>query len=328
VKVQFAFYLFFFVAFVVNSQAQELVPNGRFNYSNPCSPQSLSSPVSLDPWTYHYGSPDFFHPCFPTDWSVPTSYWGGVEAFIGEGYSGLTTIGYAGSVREIISVELLSALDEGVDYHCSFWVSMMDSAWYASKNIGACFSENIPPNNLQGLLALEPQVRYEGAEFLTDKEGWMRVEGSFTAIGGERYLTIGNFDTDEETDTLFVEGGGAFRPDQPNFFRLAYYYIDGVSLIPDSVYLSNEEQKDDNFEFDVYPNPTLNGSVTLNFDLKNGDVAELQVLDVSGRQVYAAKEISQSNVIQLDGLSDGIYHCRLVVNSSVVVTRKLVVLRN
>jgi hypothetical protein len=301
------------------ANAQELVPNGNFNYSDECAPQSLSSPVNLEPWTYHFSSPDFFHPCFPTDWSVPFSYWGGGAAFVGEGYAGVCVVGYPNTIREMIAVELLSVLSEGVDYHAQFYVSMMDSAWYASRNIGAYFSENMAPSDLQGLLALEPQVMYNGAGYLDDKQGWMKVEGSFTAQGGERYLTIGNFDTDEETDTLFIEGGGAFRPDQPDFFKLAYYYIDGVSVIPDSIYLGINDIENEEV-FNLYPNPAKE-NVTV--ETKNEHNMQLELYDAIGGLVLKQNMRSPRENIGVGHLPAGMYVITLLNKGTVVERRRL-----
>jgi len=103
---------------------------------------------------------------------------------------------------------LQEVLSPNVAYHVEFYLSLEDSLNYAVKNVGAYFSQEVPTQNLEMFLSLTPQISYEGAEFLTDKEGWMKISGSFVAVGGERYLTIGNFDDDENTDSLFVEGGG------------------------------------------------------------------------------------------------------------------------
>ena len=62
-----------------NAGAQNLVPNGNFNYSDTCSFQSLSSAQEFDPWFSLFSTPDEYHPCFPVEWSVPNSEGGGVK---------------------------------------------------------------------------------------------------------------------------------------------------------------------------------------------------------------------------------------------------------
>jgi len=302
------------------ANAQELVSNGSFNYPDTCSYGTVSPPIELVPWFRHFGSVDFLHPCFPSGYSVPQSAWGGGESFAGEGYTGLINVNTTFLGREFLATELFSNLSQGISYHVEFYVSLMDSAWYASRNIGACFSENMPPSDLQGLLALEPQVRYEGIEFLTDKQGWMKVEGSFTAQGGERYLTIGNFDTDAETDTLFVEGGGAFRPDQPDFFKLAYYYIDGVSVIPDSIYLGTGDIETEQASLNLYPNPAKE---TVTIEIESKQPGQLQLFDATGRLIFEKRLISNREEIGVGHLPRGVYVAVLVKEGVITARRKV-----
>jgi hypothetical protein len=304
------------------ANAQELVPNGNFNLEEPCEPNTLNGP-GFDPWFWLFSTPDEYHVCYNPSRSVPYSFGGGGEPYSGEGYFGVYTFVKGNYRREFITVPLTETLFDGVEYHSSFWVSMMDSAWYASRNIGVYFSENIPPANLQGLLALEPQVRYTGSQFLTDKEDWTKVEGSFTAQGGERYLTIGNFDTDEETDTLFIPEGGAFRPNQPDFYRVAYYYIDGVSVIPDSIYLGIDDIENEEV-FNLYPNPNT-GEFTIDHTVDEKDKVEFNVWSISGQLVARQLLSNGQSIIRLE-VANGLYLYTLKVNGNPRWTGKVSIL--
>jgi hypothetical protein len=55
---------------------------------------------------------------------------------------------------------------------------------------------------------------------LIDTMNWVRVSGIFIASGGERFIMLGNFYDDDQTDTLAT----------PAFCVMAYYYIDDVSV--------------------------------------------------------------------------------------------------
>ncbi len=68
-----------FLGSSINLGAQNLVPNGTFNYSDTCSIHSLSSAQEFDPWFSLFSTPDEYHPCFPEEWSVPDSEGGGVK---------------------------------------------------------------------------------------------------------------------------------------------------------------------------------------------------------------------------------------------------------
>ena len=65
--------------------AQELVSNGNFNYSDTCSFQSLSAPQEPVAWFTTFSSPDYYHSCFPADFSVPFSSGGGGGQLQGKG---------------------------------------------------------------------------------------------------------------------------------------------------------------------------------------------------------------------------------------------------
>ena len=221
--------------------------------------------------------------------------------------------------REIILGLLTEPLVSGIDYHVEFFVSMMDSVWYASRNIGILFTEDEPSNDLNTLFTLVPQIKYSGAGYLDDKIGWTKVEGSFTAQGGERYLTIGNFDTDEATDTLFVEGGGVFRPDQPDLFNASYYYIDGVSVIPDSIYLGTGDIEQEE-GFSLYPNPATE---TVTIEIESKQPGQLQLFDATGRLVFEKRLISNREEIGIGHLPRGVYVAVLQQEGIITARRKV-----
>jgi hypothetical protein len=140
---------------------------------------------------------------------------------------------------------LNAPLEEGKKYMVEFYLSLFDSARFAGRNIGIHFSVGMPVDvswtasvKTAHLLSLTPQVRYEG-DFLTDKEGWMPIVGSFIAQGGEKYITIGNFDGYANSDTLNLYEGGVidgFGLYNTDYWEVAYYFIDDVSVVEDTSY--------------------------------------------------------------------------------------------
>jgi hypothetical protein len=203
------------------------------------------------------------------------------------------------------------------------YVSMMDSAWYATKNIGMLITNDIPPWDLESLLDQTPQVSYEGEDFLDDKIEWVKIEGSFVANGGERYLTIGNFDDDAHTDTLFVPGGGIPPSFSEEYWASSYYYIDGVSLIPDSIYLGNDELSIENEELSIYPNPATEN---LTIETRNWQGRELMLLDATGRVILQQSLDSSSSKMNTRHLPRGVYVVVLQERGVVVGRRRLVLL--
>jgi hypothetical protein len=293
------------------AHSQELVPNGDFNYSDTCQPGSLMNGFMTEPWVQWSSSPDFYHPCKQEDYSVPDSFGGGSNPLEGNGYIGMVVYVTTFTGREFVTVELLNALTEDVSYHVEFNVSMMDSAWYATKNIGTLFTVNLPPLNQAVLLGLEPQVKYQGTDFLSNKNGWLKIEGSFIAEGGENQLTIGNFDTDEETDTLFVTGGGMPPSHSEVYWSQAHYYIDGVSVIPDSIYLGVDDIENEEV-FNLYPNPN-SGTFTVMAGVDASRIAEMTIWGIRGQQVYKQFLQSGTNNINIEA-PNGLYFYEVTVN--------------
>jgi hypothetical protein len=300
------------------ANAQELVPNGNFNYNDSCTAFSL--PINtIDPWVKVYSSADFYHSCFPFTRSVPHSGGGGGVPYLGEGYAGVYTYRITDEKREFFTTELNEPLVEGVAYRGVFHISRMDSCWYATKSLGMFFSNSLPESSLGYFYDQNAQIENSSNSFLTDNDGWNRIDGSFVANGGERYLTIGSFKDDSETDTLFIEGGGAFRPNQPDYWSFSYYYIDGVSVIPDSIYLGINDIENE-VVFNLYPNPAKE-NVTV--ETKNGHNMRLELYDAIGGLVLKQNMRSSRENIGVGHLPAGMYVITLLNKGTVVERRRL-----
>jgi hypothetical protein len=86
--------------------------------------------------------------------------------------------------------------------------------------------------------------------FISDTTQWTEIQGCFTANGGEQYITIGNFTSNFNTDTLNTNSTNLVSGRE----GVSYYYIDDVTLIDQSTVGINELDEENNFE--IYPNPT------------------------------------------------------------------------
>jgi hypothetical protein len=73
------------------------------------------------------------------------------------------------------------------------------------------------------LTYLQPQVEYSSG-IITDTLNWVAITGTFTAVGNEKYLVLGNFKSNNLTNTLVINP--TFLPNKSNDI-----YIDDVSLI-------------------------------------------------------------------------------------------------
>lgn len=301
---------------------QNLVPNPSFEDNVAC-PTSNGQIESAEPWIGILGSVDYYHECGTNGFSVPNSWGGGGYAYEGKAYIGLglRSLG-SPDFREYAGINLLDTLIAGKKYKVKFYVSLADSVWYATKSIGAFFSQNHPSNNLNTLLGYEPQVKYEGDTFLTDKNSWTKIEGSFYAYGGENFLTIGNFDNNTNTDTFFV-GGADFRPSQPFYWTHAYYYIDDVSVTLDTTYNAVIEQL--KTKLNLYPNPN-NGNMYLEYENITTN-ATFELFDITGRKVAQHPLPQESNRLYIpeEKLQPGVYPYKILSDDGELGRGKVVI---
>lgn len=199
------------------SRGQNLVPNPSFEDYDYCPfPVDDDGPMSCAPWISTY-SCNYFNECNPGPAGVPENFQGYQYAHTGVAYAG----GYAdngenGGSGEFLQVPLLEPLIAGECYEVSFWANLSNESC-GINYLGAAFSEEL--GGWPGFLIPRLDGFYE---YYSDTSDWMLIQGTMIAFGGEAYLTLGNFHTDEETE---------LDPDCPPEYWFTYYYFDDVSVV-------------------------------------------------------------------------------------------------
>lgn len=315
-RVKIAGTIFCVYLFCWHVKAQNVVPNYSYESYEHC-PGGAGN-FSVLEWYSVKGSPDYFHQCGGTNVGVPLNLGGGGYAYSGNAYTGVIVWSKLfENGREFFSSKLNTSLISGKKYKVEFYVSAMDSMWYAVKNIGAYFSTD----SIEGQMPIDfffsktPQIKYTGPDYLTDKEGWMKVEGSFYADGGEQFITMGNFDDDDNTDTLFVGGATGGILDK----RQSYYYIDDVSVELDTMTGLEEYDK---VKFGIYPNPAKE-SIVIETEFREQTMVKL--FDITGREVFTTSLTADKTTIDVSGFAAGVYTAVLLQGDVVVGRRKILV---
>lgn len=210
-------------------QAQvNLVPNPGFEDTVAC-PNSAGQLNFAKFWVNPTkSSPDYFNGCSDINYGVPFNFNGNQNANNGKAYGFFVAFavapGLSNSYREYVQVQLDSLLVNGETYCIEYYLSLADSMEYAVNNVGAYFSQLAISSANFDPLSYIPQVVNTSSNLLTNIYAWTKVSGQFVAQGGEKYLTIGNFNNNASSDTVFVRKRNLI-------FYTAGYYIDDVSVV-------------------------------------------------------------------------------------------------
>ncbi len=202
--------------------AQNLVPNGSFETFTSC-PSRLTQ-INLAPSWYSptLDSSDFFHSCAPAGLAgVPQNALGFQTAHSGSGYAGVSCFENPGNKRSYIQARLSDSLVAQRSYCISFYVSLANTSGFAITQFGAFLSPGAIAALNQAPLPFVPQISSAAHIYLKDTLSWVLITGNYIAQGGEKFITLGNFKDDANTDTLRLNG---------LLSTASYYYIDDVSV--------------------------------------------------------------------------------------------------
>ena len=272
------------------------------------------------------GSSDFFstQPNCMYTLSAPSNFAGFQYARTGIAYAGLAT--YVApftaipEYREYIEGVLADTLKAGHIYCVSFYVSAADRCKFITDAIGAYFSVDsiYEPLNNSALSNFLPQINNPSGNIISDTLGWTLVSGTYTAQGGEKYITIGNFYGDNNTNI------DSLNNNAPLGNSGAYFFIDDVSVIDCTVGIN--EVNDNLSSGKLYPNPA-NTVVYYENVLGEDESGKIKLMDMLGKEIKEYKLTKGSNLISIpvSELSKGIYMVKVEIterNSEII---KLVV---
>jgi len=299
--------------------AQNLVANPSFEIYDTC-PCGTNGIHLAAPW-YNPGliSSDYYNVCdSPGSLGVPNNSIGYQFANSGGAYAGICCYYYDinHSIRGYIGVELDYSLIQGKKYCVSFYISLSDSSWYAISEIGAYFSKTKIVQTYQAPLPYIPQFVSPKDLILDDKENWRLIEGAFIAEGGEKFITIGNYQDNASIDTTRM---GTFA-----WYTVgAIYYIDDVSVTLCDTASPVVENESLGNGINIYPNP-VHDYLNIQFLNEVFENANLRIFDMLGNVVFITTlKNQQTQQIDLSGLAEGMYYLRIESQAG-SITKKIV----
>ncbi len=217
--------LFILLLLSLNTKEQII---GTNLVQNPSFEQFYSCPLffgQLNYCKYWWGlSTDYFNTCSSNNQiSVPLNFDGFQLSHSGNAYAGF--FNYASQTtnhdwREAIKTSLNDSLISNQRYCTKFYISLANGNYPPDNylfldSIGMLFTkDSIQDSALTPILS--NGIKVQNNIFNIDTINWFEISNSFIANGGERYLTIGNFDI----TINYPSGESGF----------IYIYVDDVSV--------------------------------------------------------------------------------------------------
>ena len=310
-----------FELYILCPQGLSFLDSSCINWFTPIS-KMKNTPSDVNFSLGNGGSSEYFNKCAThPNIQIPKNIAGFQNVKTGDAYVGCFLIANAQNhfynAKEYIEVELDSILEKDIKYFVEFYYSLAEIGQiqdYYLLEIGALLTDTIvyrlsgvgtdQPQNINTI----PQVKQQ-LPVKKDTLNWIKVSGSFIAKGGEKYLTIGNFQT---TDTLQNKN--------------VYVYIDDVKLwaAPEDTVEPIPQPY-----LKVYPNPTLEDN-KITFEHVHSDLNgyHLIIHNYLGQRVFEAvfDRPGTKTTLQLAHLASGVYTYRLRNEKNINYGGKFVVL--
>jgi OOP family OmpA-OmpF porin len=191
----------------------------------------------LDGWYQPtMGSADYFNRCCKRACGVPRNVLGMREARTGNGYTGIICyLKEKGKkdYREYLETQFTERLTKDHVYCVQVHVCLAGSSLYATNNLDIFFSRFLVKSDNDKCLEQVPQLSYQDS-LMSDESRWKELSWTFKAEGGERFMVIGNFKNDKNTEykrlpkeEITNQPFDPFKVQYPE----AYYYLDDVCVV-------------------------------------------------------------------------------------------------
>lgn len=231
--------------FICNAKSQNLVLNHSFEIYEECPINYTEYPIKelIPNWNLPTrGTSDYFNSCCRFQSNVPNNFIGHMYAKDGNAYVGIILLEKPPldsikskkiNYREYVQTELKEPLLLGKNYKVKFHYTIATYSTYAVNNLGIYISkEKIKQRTSAKVLKYYPQIKADTSFINSTKDMWVEVSDTFIAQGGEKYLTIGNFFIDTNTQYITLNTSNIRKTLRNTIAenKIAYYYIDLVSV--------------------------------------------------------------------------------------------------
>ncbi len=290
----------------LNAQTN-LVPNWSFEVDSLC-PDNGGQISYAPPWRTGGGTPDYYNACDGiglTTAGVPLN-WGGYQyAKTGNAYAAIFCYSLSPpptEIKEYLQVKLTDSLVTNRKYCVSFYLNLATTLAQAYHNVaitemGMYISNDAVLSTNLLTLPFTPQIISPSGVFLDDTLNWTEISGEYIAQGGEKYITIGNFNN--PTDTFNMPNNNN------NPTVVSYYFIDDVTF-RDCTNDGVSELGIGNEELGIMPNPA---SESLTLEIKEARIQEsrIKIYNVVGQLIYYTTITTHQKIIDISTYPSGVY---------------------
>lgn len=309
---------------------QNLVVNPSFENYNSC-PSMMSDSgndqlTKATGWSCYFESADYFNTCATNGQvKIPSNQMGFQQAHSGNAYAGCVSYSKQGFYREILGQQLISPLVIGQKYHVSFYVNM-GGKWFYTMGInkmGVRFTTSAYNYTLNPI-SISNFAHVKTMAIQKDTSNWKLISGSFIADSSYKYIALGNFFDDANTDTSSV---GVNAPEY-KAIEQAYYYVDDICVSLDSGYCSKWTSIDNYsispyMKVKIYPNPSSSTTI-LEFDNDENEVLTLTIFNSLG-QVIQNIEAIKSDKVEVENLPQGLHNFQIWSKTTLKAIGKILI---
>ncbi len=171
---------------------------------------------------------DVFTPSKVVEINSPENIYGKEDAREGTNYAGIVAYSFGDAMpRSYIMAKLNTPLKKGMKYCVKFNLSLSEASKYACNQLGVNFAAKPFATDSKTAIIEKTHVLNSKNKIFSAMFNWEQVCGVYYAEGGEKFITIGNFTSNENTKNEKI------KKDPKNktaSIAGSYYYIDDVSV--------------------------------------------------------------------------------------------------
>ncbi len=170
------------------------------------------------------GTSDIFVPNSGGAYNTPPSTQFGFEyPHSGYAYGGFLFYDTVASWHEYVQASFSNPLLSGKTYAIESYVSLAYDGWgICLSDLGFYFSDTLIFNVFPFDILVTPQYENPSSNMINTQSGWQRITGTYTAHGGEQYVSIGLFKPYASANRDFCNGAATYPS--------AYLFIDDVAV--------------------------------------------------------------------------------------------------